>query len=719
LLDSATTPEDLEAVQQLLDELQGEPPADDLEDNDSDATKLAQAHSDNVNAAQNERTALSQEIGPIPPIKNPKRRESCRYDLERYTMTYFKAACFMGLAPYQKEIIQAFQHVILNGGKKSRAVRRGGLKSTLARIATAWSIDYGHRKFPVLVGATDDKSNEHRDNLFKMLETSKEHCEDFPELIPLLLKRKNPKKTLRLNGVILDVSAKDERGCILFPAIEGADSSEARVAPYSIVSTDVSGLSFVDETGRVIRPDLLIFDDVQTPQSAKSFSQTSTRENAIDTTFQGLAGLGETLATIMVCTRRELDCLTARYCDREKHPDWDGQAFPVLLHEPTDKEGWKKYSDLLREGDNPDDGFAMASAFYRDNRERLDVGGVVAWEDDKEAGYISALQYCMTIKSLKPDFFRSELQQEGAAPEGGLSQLSASELVKRVSNVPWGTVPSQASYLTSFVDSQDHVLFWMVCAWAKDFSGWIVDYGTWPDQGRQEFYKSDLSRTIEMQLPGASWEEAFVNAHNKLDQMLLGNHWPIQDSDSERDIDLLLKDWSDGDHKKRIEPQVLASKFRSRIRPSKGFAPKPGKKPVHLFGDAQKDRHTHSHWVERRTESPMNVQYDANMWKTHIFRRLKTIIGSPSCLLLPGDNESDLSLLAEHFTAELAKPIEYDGSKGIVYERIPNRDNDWFDCIVGNAVAASMLGCALPGEIAQPNHAARRVVQVPQRMVRR
>jgi hypothetical protein len=692
LLESATTPADLLQVEYWIaeeDQFDAEGPDGDQE---ADA---ARSHSDRVNAAQNERTALSQEIGPLPEIRDPRRRESCRRDLKKFALTYMKAACYRGLSPYQIEMCDAFQSVILNGGKRCRAVRRGGLKSTLARVATAWAVLYGHRKFPVLVGATDDKSNEHRDNLFKTLESSRELRDDFPELIPLLFKRKNPKKTLRLNGEVLTVSHKDDRGSIIFPSIAGTDCSEARVAPYSLMSTDVSGLSFVDDTGKVIRPDLLIFDDVQTPQSAKSPLQTDSRENKIDTTFMGLAGLGETIAAIMVCTVREVDDLTMRYCDRERHADWDGSKYPVLIHEPTNKARWKEYEDLLRDGDKPEDGFAMATAFYRDNRADLDEGGAVSWEEDKPEEFISALQWCMTIRSLQPDFFRCELQQEGAPPASGLTQLNGVAITRRLSGIPRGIVPAKSQYLTAFVDSSDHVLWWMVVAWQKDFTGWIVDYGTWPDQGRREFYKSELPHTIESKLPGRSWEEAFVHAHNHLDAMLLQD-WR-DEIGVPRQMDLILKDWSDGGQKRLIESQVSLSANKNRIRPSKGFGPKPGKKPVHYYGDPNKDRNTGSHWVERRSQSPVCVDFDANQFKSIGARRLETIPGAPSAVLLPGSHEHEHQMLAEHFTAEQSKTIVYDGSAGVTWEALPGRDNDWLDAYVGNCVAASMLGVCVPG----------------------
>lgn len=703
-----------QSVASLLDSLTYAKTQEEAAEINRQLETLANEHNDDGTLTDVERQRLkteeSQEIGPLPCIADPVRRESCRYNLRLYALTYFGAACWRGFAPYQEEIIATFQEVILHGGKKARAVRRGGLKSTLARIATAWAIDYGHRRYPVLVGATDDKANEHRDNFLDMIKASDTHKADFPEWTPVLMKRANPKKMLRLGGELLTVTAKDERGTIVFPKIDyvsdsacnaiQCDSSEARVSPYSMQSTDVSGLSFVNTAGEVVRPDLLIFDDVQTPQSAQSFMMTSKRENSICTTFMGLAGLGETIAAIMVCTVREEDDLTMRFCDRKKHPDWDGQTFPVLIHEPSSKEAkerWAEYALKLRDGDTPEEGFASATAYYVEHRAEMDAGGVVAWEQDKEAGYVSALQWCMTIAILQPDYFRCELQQKGAKPKGAAVQLDASQLVKRYSGVPRGIVPAAATYLTAFVDSSDHVLWWVVMAFKPDLTSWVVDFGTWPDQHRTQFYKSDLQRMLEHELPGASWEEAFVNAHNRLDEQLLGRDWPTEDGKT-RQIDLLLKDWSDGGQKPRIESQVMASKHRSRIRPSKGFAPKPGKKPIHLYGDPHRDRHTSSFWVERRTEQPINVQFDANIFKANVARRLQTIPGAPSAMLLPGDNESDLMLLAEHLTAERALPIVYDGSPGIVYEAIPGRNNDWWDCVVGNAVAASMLGCALTGE---------------------
>lgn len=713
MLNSATTPAELQQVEDWIQELYGTEPTE-YDDDDATEQDLASgiAHGEDMLARQNARTALTQEIGPLPPIKDPARRARCKYDLKEYALTYFANACYMGLAPYQEEMIHRAQITILEGGKSGAAVRRGGLKSTIARIACIWAVLYGHRKFVVPVGATDAKSNEHRDNIFSLMTNNPKLLEDFPELIPLVLKKRNPKKQIRIDGKLVEVMAKDERGCILFPKIDGIECSEARIAPYSIEATDVSGLNFTDGTGRVIRPDFLLFDDVQTPQSAKSFAMTSQRENAICTTFMGLAALGATIASLMVCTVRRIDDLTMRFCDRQRHPDWHVTRYAVLEREPDNKELWTEYEAKLREGDTPADGFARATAFYAEHRFEMDLGGQVAWEKDKEAKYLSALQYCMTIKILQPDYFSCELQQQPAKPEGNLNQLDPELLIKRLSGVKRGIVPDAASYLTAFVDSGDDVLWWAVCAWANDFTGWLVDFGTWPDQGRAMFYKSDLSLTIQQCFPNVSWSEAFVMAHNELDKQLLR---PYQTETGTRtmNVDLMLKDWSDGDHSNFVASQIAANPQRAIIRPSKGFAPRPGRKAVHLYGDTKKTRHTFNYWTERRDENPLHVQFDSNRWKRQLVNGLMTAPGAPSAMLLPGTDERDLLLLAEHLTAEQQKPMIYDGNSGVVFEHIPGRDNDWFDTLVGNKVAASMLGAILPGEAKQTNKPERRVVQLP------
>ena len=637
----------------------------------------------------NAKTAASQEIGPLPDIVNPQRRERCAADNLLFAETYFKPTFYLPWAPYQRAMMDRFQEVIFSGGKEAHAVRRGGLKSTCARVATIWAAVNGHRKFPVLIGATDDKANEHRENFFSLLASSTTLLDDYPELTPLLLKLRQPKRQFRLNGRPLTLSHKDERGRIVFPDIHDAPSCQCHIAPYSVNSTDVSGLSYVDRFGVTIRPDLLAFDDVQTPQTALSPSQTEQLEDRITKTFGGLAGLGQKMAQIMVCTVREPDDLTIRFLNRDRHKDWHGKVYPSVLRMPDKMDLWDSYAAKLGQGATPDEGKKLAQEFYAANRSAMDAGGEIAWEHDKLPEELSALQSLMTIRALDPEFFRKEIQQEGDAPvnTSGL-KLDTQTLMNRLSHIPRGSMPESSSYLTAFIDSSDQVLWGMVLSVNSDFSGSIVDYRTWPDQGRPIFYKSDLVRTIGQELPGKSWEEAFVHAHNQFEAELFAD-FP--------DLDLMLKDWSDGGQMPLIRSQIQASKERSRMRPSKGFAIAAGRKPIHLWGDPVRDK-SGTGWIERRSDTPTHVQFDANLMKSFASRRLLTAVGAPSAIVLPGTEERTNRLLTEHFTAETPKEKAIDGAKSIIWAQNVGRDNDWWDTFVGCLVGASVMGAKLNGD---------------------
>ena len=47
-----------------------------------------------------------------------------------------------------------------------------------------------------------------------------------------------------------------------------------------------------------------------------------------------------------------------------------------------------------------------------------------------------------------------------------------------------------------FIDVQGTLLFWMLCGWEDDFTGYVIDYGTYPDQKRPYFTLRDARRTL-------------------------------------------------------------------------------------------------------------------------------------------------------------------------------------------------------------------------------
>jgi hypothetical protein len=92
------------------------------------------------------------------------------------------------------------------------------------------------------------------------------------------------------------------------------------------------------------------------------------------------------------------------------------------------------------------------------------------------------------------------------------------------------------------------------------------------------------------------------------------------------------------------------------------------------------------------------VEADVNFWKSFVHARLAASKGDRGALTLFGSRPSDHRLLADHLTAESRTRTEGRGRKVDEWKLKPGcEDNHWLDCLVGCAVAASMLGCVPEG----------------------
>ena len=69
-------------------------------------------------------------------------------------------------------------------------------------------------------------------------------------------------------------------------------------------------------------------------------------------------------------------------------------------------------------------------------------------------------------------------------PKGSLEleALDADSVASKVNGRKRGELPVKCEHLTAYVDLQQKLLFYAVCAWQADFTGYVIDYGTYPEQ---------------------------------------------------------------------------------------------------------------------------------------------------------------------------------------------------------------------------------------------
>ncbi len=90
-------------------------------------------------------------------------------------------------------------------------------------------------------------------------------------------------------------------------------------------------------------------------------------------------------------------------------------------------------------------------------------------------------------------------------------------------------VPVGCNHLTMFVDVQQKMLFYVVCAWTDDFTGHVIDYGEYPDQQRRYFTLRDAQHTLQIAAPGTGLEGAIYAGLESVTESYPGREWRRDD----------------------------------------------------------------------------------------------------------------------------------------------------------------------------------------------
>jgi hypothetical protein len=133
-------------------------------------------------------------------------------------------------------------------------------------------------------------------------ETNDHLCEDYPEAVfPIhsLERIHNRAKGQLCNGKHTRIVwTADE---IVLPTIEGSKASGAIIRVAGIESR-IRGMKFKRADGRAVRPSLVVLDDPQTDESARSDPQVRSRLETLNGAILNLAGPGQKISGIMPCT---------------------------------------------------------------------------------------------------------------------------------------------------------------------------------------------------------------------------------------------------------------------------------------------------------------------------------------------------------------------------------------------------------------------------------
>lgn len=328
-------------------------------------------------------SAAVADIGVIPPVANPKRRESCRQDLHRYLKTYFPHST--GLTPFSKPHLRAIHRIELcafEGGRFAQAFPRGFAKTTIGENSVLWVITYGHRKFAPLFGGGASEAKEMIESIKMELTENDLLYADFPEIChPIRSLEGKPQRCGSQTHTIFhpcdDCSGTGKvmreqadgppaegtcRECwgsgtigdpqlthiswtsdqIVLPTIRQVDGVVARDAkientPASggiIITRGITagtrGMKYKRPDGTQQRPDFVLGDDLQSDESAGSESQIDKRMGVLKKAIMKMGGHRKQLAVVVNGTVIERGDMMDQLLDPKLNPAWQGERIKMI-----------------------------------------------------------------------------------------------------------------------------------------------------------------------------------------------------------------------------------------------------------------------------------------------------------------------------------------------------------------------------------------------------
>lgn len=647
-----------------------------------------------------ERSLEGRDIGELPPVENQERKESCRNDFKLFCETYFPEVYQLKWSDDHLRAIAKIQKSVLEGGLFALAMSRGSGKSSLTETAAIWAMLYGHREFVVLVGASESAALEMLDSIKTEFEVNEHIAADFPEVSYPIAK---------LEGIANRCAGQLYKGErtritwtaneIVLPTIAGAASSGVIVRVAGITGR-IRGMKYKKPDGRTIRPEFVVIDDPQTSESADSVEQTRKRVRVLAGDILGLAGPGKKIAGIMPCTVIRPGDMAEQILDKTKHPEWNGERCKMIYQFPRNDELWERYADLRADELRECGTFERATEFYREHRAEMDEGAVVSWPDRYNYDEISAIQHAMNLKLTDEAAFWAEYQNEPLPEDLGTDeQLTVDGIVNKLNGHAQRTVPVSANHVTMFIDVQKTLLFYVVCAWDDDFTGYVIDYGAWPDQRRRYFTLGEANPTLQAKFPRSGLEGCLYGGLKALTEDYLSREFTRDDGAAMR-IEKCLVDANWGQSTDVVYQFCRESAFANVIIPSHGKYIGASSKPMSEYKKAVGDRVGHNWRMPniRGKRAVRHVVFDTNYWKSFVASRLLESMGDRGSLSLWGRSSEAHMLFAEHLTAEYRVKTEGRGRRVEEWKMRPEgADNHWWDGLVGCAVAASMTGCVLEG----------------------
>lgn len=618
-------------------------------------------------------------------------REPYKVDFEGFLLKFFPHIFGNALFNDQKEQVKGVEQAIIKGDSRAFAAMRGGGKTSIVRCAAIWAMLYGHRRYVVIVGATGADAENSIKYIKGEFETNEALLHTFPEILMPIAYLDGSSRRASLHMVDGERTRMEYgRSKVILPTVDPLKLPEWQKANgcgsvMEIRSIDgaVRGLNT-----NGIRPDLVLLDDLETRDSIKSLRATDEIRLKIDTDISGLAGQQSKLTMLYIGTIMADDSVTAEMTDPKIRPTWSGKRYQYMKSFPKEEKMWEKYMEMRKDTDFY--GPEKAREYYLENKDKMLEGAEVAWPEGFDPDrYIDAVEKFYATWVDRGDngliFIACELQNDPAMLDNGEdTNLTIEFVCRKLTGIDKGRIPSEAGILTGFIDvhGMNNVLYWGNMASTQKFTGYMLDYGVWPQKGTiGDYYQG-------------SQESVVGQALRDLEKYLMEKVYRTDKGVELQPTYGVDCGWG--------ETQSSVYQFCRQTK-NRNFFPTKGEsvKGRNFNGMGNKDLLRGDNWREMQATKEriqtMAYLFNADYWKRFTANRILTPFGEQGCFGFYGSTPEVHIPLAKHCVAEKPKKMIEKGTSNEfeVWDLLPNRQNHYWDVLVGCHLMAGIKGASL------------------------
>jgi hypothetical protein len=318
----------------------------------------------------------------------------------------------------------------------------------------------------------------------------------------------------------------------------------------------------------------------------------------------------------------------------------------------------------------------------------MNEGGEVAWDGRKFEDDLTAIQSAFHLVLTVGGWhtFMAEYQNDPIEDASTQYNLNADIIQSRVNMMSRLHVPDGANIIAGFGDINHVGINYAIIAFKHDMTGYIVDYGKFPE-GRAVLYDPENSnKTTEAQ----AITQGIFNFIRLIDSKTY-----VQDGKATFPALLQI----DANYMTNTVYEAIAHavrqfrpKFTVRANHGRGYTqyrrPRDKNSTVHI-GD-----HCHA----EKNKRGMAVIQDSDYWRMTAQKAFLLEPGVPGSLSLYGKAPREHKRIAEEIAGEKLKNYAFT-EKGPMYNwtRTPGLANDLMDAVTGCYPAANILGASLTG----------------------